>query len=197
MDANGGMLGKVQPLGESMKRTGSGIVAILIGACSIVAGCSTSKPPETALHVDLARYMGKWYEIARKPVYFEKGLVNVTAEYTLRDDGNVMVVNRGFKQAANGPERSIEGTASVADRVTDSKLKVRFKPFPVNLFKANYWIIEVGPDYEYAVVSNAHRSVLWILSRTRAMDPAAYERILKDLQKKGFDTSKLILTPQS
>ncbi len=86
--------------------------------------------------------------------------------------------------------------AKPADITTNAKLKVRFDPFPVNLFKADYWIIELGADYEYAVVSNPAKKYLWILNRTPHMDAAVYDGILFRLAQRGFDTSKLVLTPQ-
>ncbi len=165
-------------------------------AVAALAGCSTVTPPSTASHVDVARYAGKWYEVSKFPVIFQRGLVAVTAEYTLRDDGSVRVFNRGLKNSFDGKESSILGVATVADKATNSKLKVRFDPFPVCLFSADYWIIEVGTDYEYAVVSNPSKKYLWILSRTPHMEQAAYDGIVVRLNAQGFETEKLELTPQ-
>jgi apolipoprotein D and lipocalin family protein len=173
--------------------TCSGSLLLAVGN---LVGCSTANQPATAENVDLARYAGKWYEIAKYPVIFQKGLVAVYAEYTPQDNGTVKVFNRGLKGSFTGKESTITGVAKPADITDNAKLKVRFDPFPLNLFTADYWIIEVGTDYEYAVVSNPSRKYLWILSRTPHMDPDVYNGILSRLNQRGFDTSKLTLTPQ-
>jgi len=172
-----------------------GVIGLVLLAAAL-SGCSTANPPSTVENVDLARYAGKWYEIAKYPAPFQNGLVSVTADYTLRDDGTVRVFNRGLKGSFDGAESTISGVAKPADITSNAKLKVRFDPFPVNLFKADYWIIELGAEYEYAVVSNPAKKYLWILSRTPHMDPAVYDGILFRLAQRGFDTSKLVLTPQ-
>lgn len=120
----------------------------------------------------------------------------MTAEYTLRDDGTVRIQNKGFKGALDGPESSILGVASAPDPTDTAKLRIKFDPFPVSLFKADYWIIDLGEDYDYAVVSNPRRNTLWILCRTPQMDPALYEEIVQRLNTLGFDTGKLELMPQ-
>ncbi len=180
---------------STVKYMKTAVGGLLLAAVALV-GCSTGTPPTTADNVDLARYAGKWYEIAKYPVIFQKGLVAVTAEYTPRGDGSVRVFNRGLKGAFDGAESTISGVASPADITSNAKLKVRFDPFPVSLFKADYWIIEVGENYEFAVVSNPSKKYLWILSRTPHLDAAVYDGILNRLVQRGFDTSKLTLTPQ-
>ncbi|HPO16680.1 MAG TPA: lipocalin family protein [Candidatus Hydrogenedentes bacterium] len=162
-----------------------------------LTGCPATNPPETVASVDLDRYVGKWYEIARFPVIFQNGLVGVTAEYTLQDDGTVRVFNRGLKNSLDGEESSIEGVATVTDPVTNAKLRVRFDPFPVCLFPGKYWIVDLDENYQYAVVSEPRRKNLWILSRTPAMDAVVYNGIIARLEEQGFDTSKLELTPQA
>jgi apolipoprotein D and lipocalin family protein len=143
-------------------------------------------------HVDVKRYMGTWFEIAKLPQRFEKGLVGITANYTLLPNGKVRVINSGYKADFNGKLKTIEGKAWVVDTVTNAKLKVSFF-WP---FAANYWIIELGKDYEYAVVGEESRKYLWILSRTPQMEDAIYNELLKRLQQKGFDVSKLERIPQ-
>lgn len=159
-------------------------------------GCACSNPPETVSFVDVNRYMGTWYEIAKYPFFFERGLVGVTAEYALNEDGTVRVINRGFKETFDGELSEIEGKAKVADKETNAKLTVQFGPFPVGIFGSNYWIIMLGIDYEYAVVSSKGRDTLWILSRTPQMREAVYNDILAELARRGFDTSKLEPMPQ-
>lgn len=173
------------------------LAAFMILVLTGLTGCPATNPPETVTSVDLARYVGKWYEIARFPVFFQKGLVGVTAEYTLQNDGSVRVVNRGLKNTLDGPESSIRGVATVDDPATNAKLRVRFDPFPVCLFPGKYWIVELDEDYTWAVVSEPRRKNLWILSRTPAMDAAVYNGIIARLGAKGFDMSKAELTPQA
>ena len=173
----------------------SAVTGLLV-VMAVASGCNTANPPEVVAKVDLTRYAGKWYEIAKFPAPFQNGLVSVTADYTLREDGTVRVFNRGLRGSFDGSESSITGVAKPAGITTNAKLKVRFDPFPVNLFQADYWIIELGADYEYAVVSNPSRKYLWILSRTPHMDAAVYDGILFRLDQRGFDTEKLVLTPQ-
>jgi apolipoprotein D and lipocalin family protein len=147
---------------------------------------------KTVEHVDVKRYMGTWFEIARFPQRFEKGLVGVTANYTLLPNGNVRVLNTGHKQNLDGKLKTAKGKAKVVDASTNAKLKVSFF-WP---FAGDYWILELGKDYEYAVVGDESRKYLWILSRTPQMDEAAYNGLLERAKDKGFDISKLEKVPQ-
>jgi len=147
---------------------------------------------KTVEHVDVKRYMGAWFEIAKLPQRFEKGLVGIKASYTLLPDGKVEVLNSGYKEDFNGKMKTIKGKAWVADTATNAKLKVSFF-WP---FTGNYWIIELGKDYEYAVVGDESRKYLWILSRTPQMDEALYNELLKRVQDRGFDVSKVEKVPQ-
>jgi len=178
-------------------RTAKPIHAWFATGCAIVLlGCPAKDPPDTVEHVDVERYMGTWYEIAKFPVFFERGLVGVTAEYKLKDDGRIHVTNRGFKKSFDGKVSSIEGYARIPDPESPARLRIRFNPFPARLFAADYWIVDLGEDYDYAVVSNPSREVLWILSRTPSMDKAKYEEIVNRLGQRGFDTKRLGKMPQ-
>lgn len=172
------------------------LTAALAAVLSVVslAGCACD-PPETVPYVDVERYLGKWYEIAKYPVFFERGLVGVTAEYSLRDDGKVRVVNKGFRGSFDGKVSSVTGKAKIADTSTNAKLTVQFGPIPFS-FRPNYWIIALGDDYEYAVVSDRCRRTLWILSRTPQMDAEQYDAIVSWLDTQGFDIGRLELMPQ-
>ncbi len=147
---------------------------------------------KTVDSVDVKRYMGTWFEIARFPQRFERGLVGVTANYTLLPNGKVRVLNSGYEKDFNGRLRTATGSARVVDTATNAKLKVSFF-WP---FSAAYWILELGKDYEYAVVGEESRKYLWILSRTPQMDEGVYNELLKRVQNKGFDISKLEKVPQ-
>ena len=157
-------------------------------------GAPESLPPlEVVPQVDLSRYMGTWYEIARFPHRFQEGCVATKATYALREDGKVDVLNECRAESIDGPVRTAKGTARVVAEKSYAKLKVTsFWPF-----YGDYWIIDLGDNYEYAVVGHPGRNYLWILSRTPFMDDALYNRILERLQKeKAYDTSKLIKTIQ-
>lgn len=149
-------------------------------------------PLTTVSSVDLKRYMGKWYEIARYPNRFQRKCTgDVTANYTLRPDGRVEVLNSC--QENDGRINSAKGTAKVANAQTNSKLKVTFF-WP---FYGSYWIIDLAPDYSYAVVGEPKRDYLWILSRSPRMDDSLYQQILARIQAAGYDPAKLVKTPQS
>ena len=162
----------------------------------LLIGCSEKDPPQVVGDVDIERYMGVWYEIAKFPVFFERGLVGVTAEYALEKDGRIHVTNRGFKKSFEGKVSSIEGYASVPDSENPAKLRIRFNPFPARLFPADYWIVDLDQEYEYAVVSGPSREVLWILSRTPSIDGTRYEDIVERLAQMGFEVDKLEKMPQ-
>lgn len=153
-------------------------------------------PPETVDFVDIERYMGLWYEFARYPVPFDEDGVAVTAEYTLNKDGTVSLINRSLVGDLNGPPNSIEGVARVVDEETNAKLAVTFDRPELEGIEFPYWIIELDEDYQWAVVTNDTRFVLYILSRTPTMDDAVYEDILYRVVKQGFDADSIELTPQ-
>jgi len=147
---------------------------------------------ETVPFVDLNRYLGKWYEIATIPANFQKGCTAVTAEYSLRPDGKIKVMNRCRKNSLAGPEAKAEGKAWVVDKTSNAKLKVSFFLW----FAGDYWIIDLGPEYEYAVVGHPSRNYFWILSRTPQMDENLYQAILERARQKGYDLSRIRKTPQ-
>ena len=147
-------------------------------------------PLETVPFVDLTRYTGQWYEISSYPHRFQEGCVGSRATYSLRDDGKIAVLNECYKGSFTGKLRDAKGTAKVVDTKSNAKLKVSFF-WP---FYGDYWIIDLGKEYEYAVVGHPDRTYLWILSRTKKMDKALYQEILGRLTAKGYDTTKLIRT---
>lgn len=173
--------------------------AIFATLLSLLSGCGTSTttrlglgPLQTVSHVDLPRYAGTWYEIANYPQSFQKGCTGTTAEYSLRDDGQVDVVNRCFKGGLDGPQKVARGRARVVDKTTNAKLEVSFfRPF-----WGDYWIIDLDEHYQYAVVGHPGRDYLWILSRTPAMEPAIYQGILVRLQAQGYELDRLVKTLQ-
>ena len=167
---------------------------ILIAALFIM-GCPQMLPPETVDSVDIERFTGLWYQIARYYNPAEGDLAAVTAEYSLNEDGTVKVVNRGLVGGLDGPPVSIEGFARVVDTETNAKLAVTFTDPPVQR-EFEFWIIELGEYYSYAVISNSMRSTLYIISRTPTMKDAVYQDLIDRLTLRGFDPDSIILTPQ-
>lgn len=148
-----------------------------------------AEPPTVVSKVDLTRYMGTWYEIARYPNRFQRGCLCTTATYTLRPDGKVTVVNRC--RTAEGGMKEAKGWAKVVDRTTGAKLKVTFF-WP---FFGDYWILDLDDAYTRVLVGSPDRRFLWILSRTPRMEPAVYAELSARATALGFDPSRLVLSP--
>ncbi len=165
----------------------------------LTAGCTTSTTKRLHLpalrtvdRVDLDRYLGTWYEIASFPQSFQRGCTATTATYSLRQDGDIDVVNRCRKDSLDGPEKEARGRARVVDSNSNAKLEVSFfRPF-----WGDYWIIDLGVDYEYSVVGHPSRDYLWILSRSRTMAPEIYDSIVRRLEAQGYETGRLQRTLQ-
>jgi apolipoprotein D and lipocalin family protein len=141
---------------------------------------------------DLNRYLGQWYEIARFPHSFEKGLVGCTANYSLRPDGKVNVDNAGFKNTLDGTSSNATGKAKLAGKPTDGHLKVSFFLF----FYADYFIMDMDPDYQWALIGSKADKYLWILSRAPQMDDVTYNKILDKARDLGYDLKLLYKVPQ-
>ena len=163
-----------------------------LGSILLLAGCHrgsrpAAPPPEVVPGVDLSRYLGKWYEIAKYPNRFQRGCVAATAEYTLSADGKrVDVVNR-CREIDSGKEKSIRGKARVVDPATNAKLSVTFF-WP---FSGDYWILAVGTEYEYAVVGTPDRDYLWFLARTPTIGDDLYGRLVDLASARGFDPARI------
>ena len=149
-------------------------------------------PLAVAPTVDLSRYMGEWYEIARFSESFEKDCYGTKAHYTLREDGSVDVVNTCHKGAPDGALKTARGRATVPDPHMPAKLEVQFF-WP---FKGDYWILDVDDAYEYALVGEPSRDSLWILSRRPSIDLTALQLLTAKAQELGFDTDRLLYTQQ-
>ncbi|RFO97134.1 hypothetical protein DIC66_08285 [Rhodoferax lacus] len=148
-------------------------------------------PVTSVAAVDLARYSGKWFEIAAFPMFFQRSCIgDTTAEYSARDDGAINVHNRcrtdsGFDDAT--------GKATVVEGFANSRLKVSFF-WP---FKADYWVLGLDPEYRWAVVGNPNRKYLWVLSRTPQLPAPLLEAALASASAQGFDLSQLHYTSQT
>jgi apolipoprotein D and lipocalin family protein len=141
-------------------------------------------------HVELEKYLGKWYEIAHLPAKFQEGCDETTATYTLLKDGNISVLNQCTK---NGKMKQAKGKAKIVDKNSNAKLKVTFF-WP---FYGDYWIIKLGNEYDYSVVGTPDRKYLWILSRTPQMEGKLYSQLVEYAKSKGFDVNKVIKTLQT
>lgn len=168
----------------------------LVVVVSVLNGCASYGPePETVAWVDLARYAGVWHEIASNPVFFNRNLVGVTAEYGPINDTQVSVLNTGYVKSLAGRKQTITGKATVVDANTNSKLQVRFDRFPVSLFPGNYWIVLLDKDdYQYAVVTDDRQFTMFVLAREPSMSRELYNSILATLKAKSIDTSRLRIT---
>ena len=163
-------------------------------ACALALATGTAlaepAPVQTVAAVDLGRYAGKWYEIAAFPMFFQRQCVgDTTAEYALRSDGDISVVNRcrtedGFDEAS-AKAWPVEGGGN-------ARLKVQFF-WP---FRADYWVIGLDADYRWAVVGNPERKYLWILSRTPRLPKEQLDAALASARAQGFDLAKLRYTVQ-
>jgi len=155
------------------------------------------KKPELKVvdHVDLNKYIGLWYEIAHIPAWFQRNCAGgTTAEYSLKNNGDIKVVNTCF-DSDNKIKRSI-GRAWVVDTSTNAKLQVSFVPGKSKAFAGDYWIIDLGPDYEFAVVGHPSRDFGWILSRTKELPDDVLKGIISRLEQQGYDFSKFEMTNQ-
>jgi apolipoprotein D and lipocalin family protein len=164
---------------------------LLISIILFFASCANKYPPlKTVKKVDIDKYLGTWYEIARYEHFFEKGCKNVSANYTLRDDNKIKVVNSCQKIDTNEKKKAI-GVA-YATNESNSKLKVSFfRPF-----YGDYWILMLDKDYKYALIGEPSRKYLWILSRTKKLDKETLNKILDTLPTLGYTKDKLIWTIQ-
>jgi apolipoprotein D and lipocalin family protein len=168
-----------------------GLLALLTVAASL-----QPDPVRTVAAVDLDRYLGEWFEIARFPNRFQRACTgDVRATYARRSDGRIDVVNRC--RAADGRVIEAQGVARVVDARTSAKLKVRFAPAVLSFLPfvwGDYWIVGLADDYSWAVVGSPDRAYLWILARSRMLDTARLDAARAAARATGFDTDRLVMT---
>jgi apolipoprotein D and lipocalin family protein len=176
------------------------IGTLLLAAVASLTGCGATTTSRLGLpelktvdRVDLQRYLGTWYDIASFPQSFQEGCTGTTATYALREDGLIDVLNRCRKGTLDGEEDSARGRARVVDPATNARLEVSF----FGPFWADYWVIDLDADYEYAVVGHPSRDYLWILSRTPRLAPEIYDGIVARLEAQGYETKRLQRTLQA
>lgn len=167
-------------------------IPLILSSCALTGNGSTRDIP-LVTDVDLTRYAGRWYEIARFQHRFERDLVNVTATYSLRDDGRIEVLNQGYKGSPDGNRSDARAIAWVPDPAVPARLRVRFF-WP---FAADYRIIALEQEgYQYAMVTSSSWRYLWILGRLPQMDEDTYTMLVSKAQAYGFDVSQLYQVPQ-
>ncbi len=174
------------------------IMAILLSAISLIGDeDSEQNEPRTVDTVDLSRYVGLWYEIAKIPNQFQRKCNRgTTAQYSLREDGKIDVVNRCYD--ANGKMIEAKGIAKTVDTVSNSKLKVSFvKLLGISLFWGDYWIIGLDENYQTAIVGAPNRKYGWILSRKPELSPENKDRAFSILNEQGYDPQDFEMTLHS
>lgn len=167
----------------------------------VLSGCQASQKNNTGKMIDnstvkeldITRYAGKWYEIARFPHSFEKNLTGVTATYILRPDGKIDVINQGYKGSLDGRLKKAKGKAYIPDKNKPGKLKVAFFLF----FYGDYDVMELDTvNYKWAMIGSSTDKYLWILSRTPQLDPEIYQKLVNRAKKRGYNVDKLMMVPQ-
>jgi apolipoprotein D and lipocalin family protein len=172
-----------------MARTGWAAALVAALACT-TAACGT-EPLDVAQNVDLSKFQGKWYEIARLPRTTQTDCHGTTAFYTQGSDGALTFVNQCNVGSQTGPLNTVSMSAKVSDPAVPAKLAL-----DVGGYTGDYWILEVGSNYEYAVVGHPSRLYFWILSRTSTLDAETLQGILSRAQSNHFDMSQIQYTPQ-
>lgn len=179
------------------------LFAVVLCLFTLAATAADDAPPanttlSTIPALDVPRYMGTWFEIAKFPNWFQRKCASSTqAQYSLKDDGTLQIINRCRRD--NGEMIEATGTARQIGPATSPKLKVRFAPAWLSMLPfvwGNYWVIDLDENYQLVAVSEPKKEYLWILARTPTVDPNDYNNLLDRLSKRGFDVSKLEVTRQ-
>lgn len=170
-----------------MKQT----IIILLAMVSLLS-CKSTADLTTVDRVDLDKYKGTWYEIARLPNSFEKGLTCVTATYSLKDNGKIAVLNKGYAAEPKGKWKTANGTAWVPDEAYPGRLKVTFF-WP---FAGNYYILALDENYQYVLVGDPSRKYLWVLARGKKLDRGIYSELMDHARMNGFDIQQVIEVEQ-
>ncbi len=163
----------------------------------LLSGCvggGRERPPETVGEVNLERYQGTWYELARLPMFFQRDCLRSEAHYQLKDDGHVAVTNRC--ETEDGQWQKAKGEAVPQEAGRTDRLWVRFDNWFSRLFpdltKGHYWVLYLDEGYNTALVGSPDRKYLWLLARDAEVDQATQERLLSEAERRGYDTSELI-----
>ncbi|MCF8474087.1 MAG: lipocalin family protein [Emcibacter sp.] len=171
-----------------------GLIFSVIGLAACSSGSSNFSELETVPYVDLKKYTGEWFEIARIDHWFQKGCVNSKATYIIRDDGDIDVINQCWIGSEQGKMKEAKGRAWVVDKKSQSKLKVQFPLSAIKLpfLAGNYWIIALDEDYQYVMIGEESRKYLWILSRNKPLPAEILESLVEKAKVLGFPVEELI-----
>lgn len=171
-------------------------ILLMLPACQTQPP-SRMTPPPTVESVDLERYAGEWFELGRLPVFYQRDDERAVARYSPRPDGKVDVFNTAI--ALHGSQRSVIGIAEPIPQSGNSKLRVKIEKWPATWIpvsaQGNYWILDLAPDYSYALVGTPDRRFLWLLSRSPEPNTAVITAMIKRASALGYDTSRLIFPP--
>jgi len=183
------------PSRKVLSRTGVAALVFAIGSAAVAGAAGQARPVQTVDRVDLSRYVGEWFEIARFPNRFQRQcLGDVRAVYAIRQDGRLDVVNRCRTDEGVTEAR---GVARVVDLRTAAKLKVRFAPALLSFLPAvwgDYWVVGLAADYSWATVGSPDRKYLWILGRTSSIGADAHAAAREAARSNGFDVGRLVKT---
>jgi len=168
------------------------LLFIIFLTCSISCNSQKDMKIETVKNIELEKYLGKWYEIARLDHSFERNLVNVTATYSLREDGKISVINEGNKHKPDGKHKIAKGKAWFPNENDTGKLKVQFF-WP---FSGDYYIAELGEQYDYVLILSSSPKYMWILARKPELEREIYEKLVAKAKKYGIKTENLIKVTQ-
>tara|TARA_R110002072_G_scaffold64203_2_gene159188 strand:+ start:28956 stop:29501 length:546 start_codon:yes stop_codon:yes gene_type:complete len=171
-----------------------GVLSFLMISC---ASAEVKDVPNTVDYVDVKQYMGLWYEIGRFDNSFQRKCGQTTAEYSLLKSGKVKVVNSCKQPKKHGKLKVAKAIARIADKESNSKLKVSFVPILkyFGVFAGDYWILALDENYQHVLVGDSNRKFLWILSRTPVLAEQTIQELLSVADREGFDTSKFKMSP--
>ncbi|MFB2578161.1 MULTISPECIES: lipocalin family protein [unclassified Acinetobacter] len=188
-----------------MKKAYKGVVLAGLATAAVVlasqaqAQNTSTNPPQTVTQVDIAKYQGDWYEIARLPMYFQRNCASDSkANYRLNADNTVTVRNQCITK--KGKLQVAEGLATSQNPPQNSKLKVTFLPKGLRWLpfgKGDYWILKLDENYQTVLIGGESREYLWVLSRTPNLDEQTYQDYVNTAKQQGYDVSKLIRTPHT
>ncbi|MEQ1860851.1 MAG: lipocalin family protein [Chthoniobacteraceae bacterium] len=167
-------------------------LTFLVLAALTLAGCATKPPLRTVAHVDLPRYMGDWRVIANIPYFAERDCVDSLETYALRPDGRIANTFRFRKPDFDAPQQRLDFVGRVTNPQTNAEWRIHFAPF----ISAAYYIVDLDPNYRWAVVGHPSRRYGWIMARQRTMPEATYRGILRRLEQQGYDPKAFVKVPQ-
>lgn len=168
------------------------LAALSLPGCAVLSKhpVGNTAVPQPAKAVDLSRYLGRWYELARYEQAFQKDCEGVTADYSLRDDGKISVLNSCRKP--DGTTKQANGRAKIVDTATGAKLKVSF----FGPFYGDYWVLDRAEDYSWAIIGEPSGRYLWILSRDATPGKAKVDELIAQARALGYDTAPIRITKQ-